>query len=1617
MVRLLSAGLSFSLLALLVYSGCSSEPAGQADLYTKEQAHQTGAPTGCGDGHLQGAPVHEWIAGQAFWLWPGDVDPAAFTEMLPYVGSPDYYDINALYPIEGDYSVFGPFPVPTRTFNPQNSLILGARDSDYRDLHGLLGYYGDFRSCFAVDQDCVCGGLDSLLCCVFTGLFDADSSCYSLGFVAHPGANHFWNPHNDFRQLPESFLDNLLKAGGRHSAIALALKEFQIATEQYLLGNKTVAFYYIGHIAHLLTDMSVPAHTMVQDHDPDFFEKYLSAYNLDVSDDFQYKKFGLIDAEHVVNPSELNYNVLPDSWEPTIHLYSRPVPDTGLESKLFNIFFSLAEISDNFGNQVERSPSHLWESDYKQCQDQLQPNCSNILYACRKEFGLWFNCDSYQEVLEGEAIRHVAALYRLFWEATHGDPATPASLVVSTNLINVGTLPWGATYQESFGVLNGGDGTLSWSVMTNDAWVGLSPSSGQSTGDIDTVIMTINTRELLCGEPFASMITVYSNAGPALVELIGTVSDVGCTYPPDLRSGDVEPETGTIDSTFHFTVEYQNQNGEAPATIECIIERPTGGNLTYSMAPGGNDFTLWTEFSVDVSGQSIGEGTSFRYRFEAETTGGTDTRGPFNGPDVFSDVEPFVTCGPYVSANVSAGDTYGIEYESRGCSRVSLFYDGDRDSGNGMQMIVQDLVELAGAYSWSTAGVPEGAYYIYATCSNNQGQSDWHYSGAKVAIGSYHLSEKYWGPPTVIADGGNYPEITTSVPDGVVHVYWLQGQSLMLRVSNDNGDTFGTPIVVATVAANYYIDNFYQADADNQGNVHLVISGGEDAALDWWIKYVKVGPDGSIMIPAKTIVAAPEFRRDPVVDVDESGAVHVAWQDYTPDLHLSDIWYSHSTDGGNTFSTAVKILQSDGLYEVRHPSISAEGGCINVAAAMDQSDVDMLLHVRSTNGGDSFGSVGNLGGAYNAAQQPSLTANGQVVHLAYSGSSGQEAYRRSSDCGSSWSITTELPLVQTNRPDIAANATGVYFIADSGDIPQFTESLDGGISWTIGTQLPVPPIGREPRIDVGVDGVVHIVTYDLVNSDIIYMKSVPGEACPELAFTSPAVGVNYCSDTFDISWAGQDANLTDVPTVRLFYDADEIPGGLMEITGAVDLPASGTFTWDTSTMLGGTYFVVAEITDGLCTKKVYSDGFVSVNRSPGISVTAPATSQERANPFYEIRWTSSDPEDDPVMVSLYYDDNTDPSSKNIIAHSIMDAERYSWNASSLPHGTEYYVYALVSDGINPPVGDYSTGTILVDLPDHDCLFDADCQSPDTCIDGFCQCVPDCVGRNCGTDGCSGSCGDCTAPEVCNDQGLCACAPDCGGRECGADPVCGTSCGSCTAPDFCSVQGQCDCPPDCTGRECGPDPVCSVSCGSCVAPESCGEDGMCSCTPACTGRECGDDGCGGSCGICDIGSGEVCVIATGQCDLCTPNCTGRECGLDPTCGSSCGSCIAPETCGGGGAPNVCGCSPQCTGKCAGPDSCGGDCPDTCTAPNTCGGGGTNDVCGCLPDCTAKECGDNGCGGSCGSCASLEVCQGNQCQPEGRDEPDGCGCGSGNEENQGVYLLGLGWAFFASKRRRK
>ena len=224
--------------------------------------------------------------------------------------------------------------------------------------------------------------------------------------------------------------------------------------------------------------------------------------------------------------------------------------------------------------------------------------------------------------------------------------------------------------------------------------------------------------------------------------------------------------------------------------------------------------------------------------------------------------------------------------------------------------------------------------------------------------------------------------------------------------------------------------------------------------------------------------------------------------------------------------------------------------------------------------------------------------------------------------------------------------------------------------------------------------------------------------------------------------------------------------------------------------------------------------------------------------------------------------------------------------------------------------------------DPSCVANGDC-----CADyaAACPvCTPNCAGRNCGDDGCGGSCGTCTDPilNTCEPTaGRCIdpqCVPDCLGATCG-DDGCGGSCGTCPAGDVC-FEGARSCAPQ--GWACDPfligDGLCDCGCGlldpDCSVggnPQGIGCPLGVACDPAgatCQGTTCRSPGA--------CGAGELCVGAVYE--------SGRR---------LTGLCEVKSPSGMGGAGSPCLFGDECdSGLCA-----YGTCADHCVDDAGCGGG--------------------------------------------------------------------------------
>jgi hypothetical protein len=312
---------------------------------------------------------------------------------------------------------------------------------------------------------------------------------------------------------------------------------------------------------------------------------------------------------------------------------------------------------------------------------------------------------------------------------------------------------------------------------------------------------------------------------------------------------------------------------------------------------------------------------------------------------------------------------------------------------------------------------------------------------------------------------------------------------------------------------------------------------------------------------------------------------------------------------------------------------------------------------------------------------------------------------------------------------------------------------------------------------------------------------------------------------------------------------------------------------------------------------------------------------------------------------------------------------------------------------SPDVSDASDAIVRTDVTDAGDVSEAG--------DG---CVPACVGRVCGPDGCGGLCGPaCRNPPnassaVCQPSGQCGFVCDMGFADCDGNGAngCESSLGSAQSCGRCGV------------RCADPTPMCDAGRGQCVP--SCPAPGSL-CGLSCVNLHTDVNNCG-SCGsVCPARANSVASCVADRCLYsCLP--THADCNMDlngPAPGNGCEVVLGTaqncrmcgETCSGG-TPN-CVRQTGCVNGCAPLTNCSNNCIDTTTDPLNCGACGmvcpsanararcTNSVCGLMCNAGFADCdmmGANGCEanlqsdsnncGACGvRCGANSTCQAGRC----------------------------------------
>ena len=235
-----------------------------------------------------------------------------------------------------------------------------------------------------------------------------------------------------------------------------------------------------------------------------------------------------------------------------------------------------------------------------------------------------------------------------------------------------------------------------------------------------------------------------------------------------------------------------------------------------------------------------------------------------------------------------------------------------------------------------------------------------------------------------------------------------------------------------------------------------------------------------------------------------SSQIHVIWQDFR-DNNDGEIYYKHSTDGGETWGPDTRLTDAPGAS--LSPSITVSGSNIHVAwVGLDLLTVPLIYYKRSTDGGVSWAGDILIGDFF--GRNVSVASSGSNIHVVWAqGASSNDwkvYYRRSTDNGITWKPVVCLSSVSwyARDPFVTVSGSNVHvvwidFRDGNGEI-YYQRSTNNGATW-VETRLTNDHfVSWGPSVAVG-GSKVHVVWYDDRdgNYEIYYKRNNTGNPAVE----------------------------------------------------------------------------------------------------------------------------------------------------------------------------------------------------------------------------------------------------------------------------------------------------------------------------------------------------------------------------------------------------------------------------------------------------------------------------------------------------------------------------------------
>jgi hypothetical protein len=197
-------------------------------------------------------------------------------------------------------------------------------------------------------------------------------------------------------------------------------------------------------------------------------------------------------------------------------------------------------------------------------------------------------------------------------------------------------------------------------------------------------------------------------------------------------------------------------------------------------------------------------------------------------------------------------------------------------------------------------------------------------------------------------------------------------------------------------------------------------------------------------------------------------------------------------------------------------------------------------------------------------------------------------------------------------------------------------------------------------------------------------------ASPSTRYQLP-VGLD--ASFFDMNWEQGDADLNLIgPDGTVYTPANHEGYPNVEY---LKYPTEKLARFVVRNPAGGIWQLVVPETEGIGS---YTFSAQKSSTAPTITLLTP--NSDTTSGTVNITWVDVDSDSD-AMISLYYDTDRSGADGTLITTGISENDvcnNYPWNTAGLPTG-DYYVYAVIRDGVNMPAISYATGLVSVVDPD------------------------------------------------------------------------------------------------------------------------------------------------------------------------------------------------------------------------------------------------------------------------------------------------------------------------------